>query len=273
MYPRSAERLPQFSEGRTQLLEAVAPERLQELVDNEDVSGAISTMKEVLGILPDAGLAQLTEFSRVYLLLTEKVHERITTSDPNLQFQHGDVVKHTVPIFARLYLKQLYAYCSDDPEIMVDPAWEPLFFDEKVKGAEPGVRFLCGMFAHIEADLAHALCESGVNDEYYDDYTRVIGILIDEVAKSEALGYVKGPKIVRSILVRYVTRQIERMRDIAWYNGKRLMQAQANKDVPQQIAIKKELDRKSRQSTRRIRSIGNAALGFWNRLLSDSSTG
>jgi hypothetical protein len=191
--------------------------------DPADVVVALDNIAEEL---TDAGLVHLLPFNTIYRELTAGVIEAIG----NGEFQDPETVARTIGIFADYYFKQLRAHTRLTDEV-VDPAWRLLFYDEEAKNAPPGVQFLLGMNAHINYDLPQALRDSNVEDSYYDDYKRVVGILIELTAKKIAPDYIPGPEFSRNGLIDMTLNLIANWREHAWQTGKALLVVKRHKEA------------------------------------------
>jgi|GEM_PF-1913714 len=229
--------------------------------------------------LAAAGLGHVVPFNNIYRELTGRVVETIglDSSDPRA-FRYPDVVDRTVGIFADYYFKQLRAYTGLTDE-KIDPAWQYLLYPDgadygeseirphaeraESKETPKGIQFLLGMNAHINYDLAQALRDSKVEETYYQDYRRVIGMLIGITARELASAYVPGPEWSRWAAVRTTVATIAHWREKAWRSGKRLMGAE---DVLASQGIMDCLDRNSVRTGRRIATLGSAALTGISRL-------
>jgi hypothetical protein len=230
------------------LLDVVPPEVL-----SDDVPGVLAVMADMEPQLAAAGLPQVVEFNRVYRTLTNTVWEQVNTPGG---FKEPDSVVHTVPIFADLYFRQVRAHANGEPEA-VDPVWAQLLYDTAPQRRLPGTQFLAGMNAHIRYDLAQALNTSSVGDSYYEDYRKVIGILIDQTAQQLSADYIPGPAIARKAITKGAVIAIAGWREQAWHDGMALQEA----DNGQTQAVLERLNRTSLRSGRWILGLGNMALG------------
>lgn len=235
----------------------------------------LDAMWAIEGQLAGAGLEHLIPFNEIYRNLTTRVVEHIEFSklhpDDETAFQHPETVERTIGIFADFWWKQLRAYTGITDE-KVDPAWQFLLYRETAPNAvediQPyaekaeeelmdGVLFLLGMNAHINYDLAQALRASGVTEDYYEDYRKVIGMLINEIASKFSADYIPGPQWTRQILQWGTERTIAHWREQAWKAGKDLMRSEDEIAVD---AILGRLDRTSVRTGKRLAKVGNAAL-------------
>jgi hypothetical protein len=251
-------------------------------------------MEQIEDHLAAADLEHVIPFNTIYRRLTQLVVERIEFSRQNPHheqaFQFPDTVERTIGIFADYYFKQLRAYTGATTNEKVDPAWQFLFYpknasmkaqrpdQEQAQNQDPyprpdlepladkaiqettfkGIRFLLGMNAHINYDLAQALRDSGVADNYYQDYRRVVGILINIIATELSNEYIPGPTVSRRLLQWSTEKAIALWRNRAWKAGKKLMKYR--EDEVAISGIMSELDRTSVKTGKRIMRLGNAAL-------------
>jgi hypothetical protein len=202
-------------ESMSRMLDTVYTDS-DELVDAMDITGRL---------LPRWGLDHLVPFNTAYLSLSRDVGDAVKGRSNKFEFSHPQVVERTMGIFAELYFRQIREYHRMGIK-GVDEAWRPLFDSNAGKNASPGIQFLLGMNAHIVYDLPQALLKSGVTEDYYADYTKVVGGLIDEVAKYMAPAYVPGTKGVRNFLTRKTVKRIAVWREDAWNAGKELLAVQ-----------------------------------------------
>ena len=186
-----------------------------------------ATMIAVNGTLEAADLGHLKAFGEVYLKLTSMVADGVALG-PRSEggiFDEPETVDRTVGMFADYWFRQLRGHLGIDGN-EVDPAWQLLFYDPRVKSAEPGIQFLLGMNAHINYDLPQALRDSNVGPGYRRDYDEVIGMLIDQTANELDNIYIPGPELSRNVLRDITVAMIADWREDAWQSGMVLIQAE-----------------------------------------------
>lgn len=162
--------------------------------------------------LESAGLGHVIPFNTVYRTLTEKVQTGIATPG---YFSQPETVARTVGIFADKYLEPLRAYAAGNHQA-VSRSWQKLLYEPAARQAPEGVQFLLGMFAHIRLDLPQALVSSRVNDNYYQDYKRTVGDLIDVTAQELSNQYVPNRYRSRRLVTAAAVLGIARWRLQAW---------------------------------------------------------
>jgi hypothetical protein len=258
-------------------LETYTDDELDEFVDtvlwkvHEDSEGLVTAMEALGDRLPAMGLEHLVPFNTAYLSLSGDVRDAVKeSSDTAFRFSHPEVVERTMGIFAELYFRQVRAHRLIGSQ-GVDEAWRPLFYSKAGKNAPPGIQFLLGMNAHIVYDLPQALSKSGVTEDYFADYTKVVGDIIDKVAAELSLAYVPGTGWMRKFLTDKTVLRIADWRANAWWAGKQLQDVRDGRDrghfgmsVPKgRIAAKgvmRECKRSALKNARYMRYAGRVGL-------------
>jgi len=194
-----------------------------------DSNELVQAMAFVGGELPRLGLSHLVPFNTAYLSLSCDVRDTVKkgaavagADDFDSKFQYPETVEKTMGIFAELYFKQVRAHLNGKSHL-VDDAWQPLFYGAAGRNASPGIQFLLGMNAHIVYDLPQALAKSGVTESYYRDYTKTVGLLINEVAEYLGPAYVPGTDRMRGYLIGKTVDRIAVWREEAWQAAQSLM--------------------------------------------------
>lgn len=244
-----------------------------------NVSDSLSVMHGIGSRLEAAGLEHLLPFNEIYSEVTGNVAERLSRAPgSDGAFREPETVNYMVGKFADYYFKQLRGYLGLSDE-RIDPAWQLLLYPESAPYAvpeleplaltaqseemPPGIKFLLGMNAHINYDLGQALCDPKVTSDYYDDYTRLVGLIIRITADKFADTYIPGPKWSRKLATWLTVATIARWRENAWKAGEDL------KEAENQVAVEgiiNHLNRKSIFTGRRIAGIGSVALRGLSRL-------
>lgn len=188
------------------------------------------TMPEVVAALREVGEALephdgFRHFNRMYLLVTEKVADRVTSGEAH----DAEYLVHLDAMFCQLYFDALAA--GDN----APRAWAPMI-DRRYKPGISGLRFaIAGMNAHINRDLAVALDAAvrRVGGDLFDDEARHRDFLAVDVILGQLMertkDIVQGPLeellddsmgTVDDVLEHW---SIRHARAVAWENGQHLI--------------------------------------------------
>lgn len=194
--------------------------------------------------LPEIGLTHQLPFAAVYLGVTQDVADT-----QHVLFRQPKMLDRATGIFYSHYSKQTVSYQQGNP---VEPHWEPLYYDERVKHVDDGTLLSLGMIAHIGGDLARTVYEARTDDEranneYIDfDYNTVNYLLLRRAhVESNKFVLPRGPEAHNSFLENRARKkitdiavhQVVRGRDTALKDYYRLVKA-SSEDERQAIIEK-----------------------------------
>lgn len=187
----------------------------------------LATQERLHTALPAAGLAHVVPFNSVYWALSGEVSQALDEGKYN-DYRAGAAA---VPRFAQQYYNHLYNAATGNYEA-IPRQWMRVLFSPAMQNADPATQFGQGMVGHIlDVDLMNTLHAIQAGDEYYDDYTHLVGQLIKNVAMQESRTLLPVHDFARYALTVGVVNRIAGMRAKAWRNGQALLDADADGDV------------------------------------------
>lgn len=233
-------------EAAQAFLETVDPEALEAaelalLHPVNTLEEAVPNFRQIKPTLSAVGLEHTGPFVEIYEDVSISVEQGVKEG----RFNYPDDVRRTMPIFYNLFRQPFLAYLQGVPQV-ISPNWQLALYDKRIIHASDGMRFVAGMCAHINSDLAQALDMSGMHDDYKRDFTIIVGDILEEVAKKHAEAYipVESP-LLRQFALRGSLAYIAQARRRSWRDGKKLQKARQAEDYAKHAAIKDKIEQRA----------------------------
>ncbi|HET8884511.1 MAG TPA: DUF5995 family protein, partial [Candidatus Saccharimonadales bacterium] len=207
----------------------------------------------------DAKLPNVS-FADVYARLSERIYQNIDNYDK------PDHLNKTSGIFLDAFLDPLRFYAEgvleQDVEKLqrVPEHWRLAFFAPKVRETLPVAQFYMGMTAHIEGDLAQVLADSGVDEEYYHDYTHKVGEEIRQTSEELAPALLPaGSHALSKLVLPLVNASIANERQASWDGSIEITAARKVGDLDKEFTVINQLESRASRQINAVRHMGYAA--------------
>lgn len=172
-------------------------------------------------------------FTGAYLVITRAMRGALDAR----RFLDNAWVERYLVAFADLYLTAL-RHAGEEAgaaSVPIPPAWQVTFETCRRPGVSPLTHLLLGVNAHVNRDLAFALCRVGIMEcrhERYEDHTRVNAVLSAAVNDLQSSVEALAPAL--ATLDRVMSDWDERLacRAVAWARDRAWRQAVGLADAP-----------------------------------------
>ena len=202
------------------------------LPDSEPIGDMLEfehTLRQVGEALPQAGLPGA--FNYVYWHLTRGTRRaargEYNDEMPYPVFDMPDKIEKTAGIFGEFYFRQLRSlvrYAEGDQAAFdeVSQSWQISLLHPDVQCAgNDWKQFIAGMKTHIESELAPTLKLSGLDEDYYGDYThgmhRLFHITSHDIAPVLVPGHL--PHGLKRAVAVPVLGHIANIRETSWHHS------------------------------------------------------
>ena len=181
----------------------------------------IDEVKQALELLqhhlPVTELAQLKNFNRAYLVITNNVRQQLRKG----VFDDPAFISEFDAHFASFYFDAVKSYLDSSGADATPPAWTVALQSSRYGHSSPFILMALGVNAHVNNDIPLVLWKLQVGDKHYKDYMRVNKIIGNSILEvMDGLGKRSRSLWSTRPLVKFVYKPVMKLGISIWrYNA------------------------------------------------------